>query len=52
MPASAAATTARPDPMNSGDIPSIASRVSGTVNENATTPTNPHQRPACDVRTV
>lgn len=40
-----AATTARADPMNSGDSPATATRVRGTVNENAATPSSPHQRP-------
>jgi hypothetical protein len=43
--ASTAAMTARPEPMNSGDSPPTAMRVKGTVNENATTPSSPHQRP-------
>ena len=41
-----AATTARPDPMNSGDRPPTATRVNGTVNEKAATPSRPHSRPA------
>src|SRR5689334_3296915 len=40
-----AATTARPDPMNSGDRPPTATRVNGTVKEKAATPTRPHQSP-------
>lgn len=40
------ATTARPDPMNNGDSPSwAASRVKGTVNENAVMPTSPQPKP-------
>src|SRR4051795_4465089 len=46
--ASAAATTARPHPMNRGERPPTATRVSGTVKENAATPRSPHQRPALD----
>jgi len=38
--------TARPDPTNSGDIPSTATRVNGTVNENARTPRKPQASPA------
>ncbi len=46
MAASAAATTARPEPMNSGDRPSCAAtRVNGTVKENATTPSSPQPSP-------
>jgi DNA-binding transcriptional MocR family regulator len=37
--------TARPGPMNSGDIVSTATRVNTTVNEKATTPSEPHQSP-------
>ncbi len=44
-----AATTARPDPMNSGDRPPTATRVNGMVNEKATTPSRPHSRPATGV---
>ena len=33
--------------MNSGKSPPTAMRVSGTVNENAVTPTRPHQSPGC-----
>ncbi len=44
--ASAAATTARPEPMNSGDSPPMAMRVNGTVNEKARTPSRPHRAPA------
>ena len=40
-----AATTALPAPMNKGDIPSTATRVSGTVKEKATTPRRHHQIP-------
>ncbi|GLU64022.1 hypothetical protein Pure04_22730 [Paenarthrobacter ureafaciens] len=40
-----AAMTARPAPMNRGDIPSTATRVKGTVKEKANTPTSPHQIP-------
>ncbi len=43
--ASVAASTARPEPMNNGERPSTATRVNGTVNENATTPTRPHASP-------
>ena len=43
--ARAAATTARADPMNSGDKPPTATRVNGTVNENAATPSRPHEQP-------
>ena len=41
-------STARPEPMNSGDRPPTATRVNGTVNENAATPSEPHQSPARD----
>ena len=43
--------SARADPMNSGDSPSTATRVSGTVNENAALPGGPtrfRRRPAGD----
>lgn len=43
--ASSAATTARPEPMNSGDNPPTAIRVNGTVKEKVATPSRPHPRP-------
>src|SRR5690606_29575319 len=46
IPASTAATTARPAPMSSGDSPPTATRVKGTVSENDATPSRPHQVPA------
>ena len=42
-----AATTARPEPMNSGARPATATLVNGTVKEKAATPTRPHQSPVC-----
>ena len=39
------ATTARPDPMNSGESPATAILVNGTVNEKAATPRRPHHSP-------
>jgi len=51
--ASTAATTARPEPMNSGDRLATATLVNGTVNENAATPMSPSQIPeACDGSTT
>src|SRR6478672_13362316 len=44
--ARAAATTARAEPMNKGDRPPTATRVNGTVKENAATPSSPHISPA------
>lgn len=47
MAAASEAMTARPAPMNSGDMfpDSAATRVKGTVNEKASTPRNPHHSP-------